>query len=472
MILKAKVFSDKYNLTLYLLITIISLFIQFVIILKTADNSIYVLAGLNLILLIVILYKGYIQNLAVFLIIINFLPLLYLDNDFHYKFAYEVLTAFPLVILTLLAVFHYVGKNSTFLINFTYLQKPVLLLVLYYSFIALVGLLGNNDTLWILIQLFHFLLYLLIFPIYYLFYKREHYHTSLVMLFIIFMLIALEYILFNQVLLNYRFVTFQSGFLPVVSGILFAYIILSKNLVYKIVATIFLFIIIAGAFVTLTRTLWVTTMLVLFFTWIFYLKSTKKLSAQRIIFYLILLTLPMYLVRDMGGGNGQQVTSGESIQYRTQSVASPLEDSSFLMRVEFSYYAFLKFLENPVFGSGLHDHLKYKIFNIDDSANYYIDNSWLYILWKGGIIGLLLFLWLYIRFFKTAYFVFHNSKNLKTKYLCLGILSGFLGLSLLGFLSPLLIKYKTNALIVLIFAYVEFERYNLDSNIKLEKSIE
>ena len=471
MILKAKVFNDKYNLLLFLLITVVSLFIQYVIILRSSDNSIYVLIGLNLILFIMVLYKGYIQNLAVFLILINFLPLLYLDNEFHYKFAYEVLTAFPLIILTLIAVLHYFSKSNIFLIKLTYLQKPILFLVLYFSIIAIVGFLGNNDILRISIQLFHFLLYLLIFPIYYLFYKREYYHTTLAVLLIISVLIAFEYILFNQVLLNFRFVTFQSGFLPIVSGIIFAYIILSKNLVYKIVATILLFIVIAGTFVTLTRTLWVTTILVLFFTWIFYLISKKNLSIKKIVFYLIILTLPLYLVRDMGGVTRQQVSSGESVQYRTQSVANPLEDSSFLMRVEFSYYALQRFVENPVLGNGLHDYITYKIFSMDSSPNYYMDNSWLYILWKGGIIGFLLFLWLYVRFFKTTYFVFNNSKDFKTKYICLGILGGFLGISLLAFLSPLLIKYKTNALITFIFAYVEFERYKLDSTTKLKRSI-
>lgn len=464
--IKAKIFSDKYNLLMFLFTIIITLFIQYVIILKTSDNSIYVLVGLNLILLLVILYKGYIQNLAVFLIIVNFLPLLYLDNDFHYKFGYEILTAFPLVIITLLAVYHYVNRSSSLFVKLTYLQKPIFLLVLYFSIIAIVGLLGNNDTLWILIQLFHFLLYLLIFPIYYLFYKREYYITTLVLLLIISILIAVEYILFNQVLLNFRFVTFQSGFLPIVSGVIFAYIILTNNLVYKIVAAIFLCIIILGTFITLTRTLWVTTVLVIFFTWIFYLKSKDKLSVKKIIFYLLILTLPLYIVKDIGGVSNQKVASTESVQYRTRSVANPLEDSSFLMRVEFSYYAIQKFLENPIFGSGLHDYLKYKIFSYENSANYYMDNSWLYILWKGGIIGLLLFLWLYIRFFKTTYFVFNNSKDFKTKFICLGIMGGFLGISVLAFLSPLLIKYKTNALIAFIFAYVEFERMQIANNNK------
>jgi len=177
------------------------------------------------------------------------------------------------------------------------------------------------------------------------------------------------------------------------------------------------------------------------------------------------------MVRDMGGSARQKVTPGESVQYRTQSVANPLADNSFLMRVELSYYAFQRFLENPLFGKGFGDYVKFKFTAVSNEAIYYIDNSWFYFLWKGGIIGLLLFLWLFARFFKTAYFVFNNSEDLRTKYLCLGILGGFLGIAFLGLLSPLLIKYKSNALIVFIFAYVEFERYKIESSIKSEKPI-
>ncbi len=129
------------------------------------------------------------------------------------------------------------------------------------------------------------------------------------------------------------------------------------------------------------------------------------------------------------------------------------------MRVELDYYAIQKFLKHPIFGSGLGDFVKYKIIKENVSPPvYYLDSSWLYMLWKGGIIGFLLFAWIYYRFFKASFFVLRNSKNLSTKIICLGLLSGFIGLSFLALLSPLLIKYKTNFLIVFLFAYIEFER--------------
>ena len=77
---------------------------------------------------------------------------------------------------------------------------------------------------------------------------------------------------------------------------------------------------------------------------------------------------------------------------------------------------------------------------------------------KGGIIGFALFTWLFLRSFKAAYYVFKNSTDRNAKIISLGLIGGFIGLAFLGILSPLLIKYKTNALIAFLFAYIEFER--------------
>ena len=179
---------------------------------------------------------------------------------------------------------------------------------------------------------------------------------------------------------------------------------------------------------------------------------------------LLMLLFPLLMISDINNINSQERSDINSLQYRTQSVTNPLEDASFLMRIEFSYYAIQKFLDNPIFGKGLGDYLKYKIVFLSNLPNYYLDNSWFYFLWKGGIVGFLLFLWVYIRFFKAAYFVSKNSTDIKTKYICIGLLAGFIGLSLLAFLSPILIKYKTSALIAFAFAYIEYERRSIINN--------
>jgi hypothetical protein len=52
------------------------------------------------------------------------------------------------------------------------------------------------------------------------------------------------------------------------------------------------------------------------------------------------------------------------------------------------------------------------------------------------------------------------------KSIVVGIISGIIGLIALGFLSPLIIKYRTNIIFPLLWGYLEFEYNNLNANIK------
>ena len=457
----------KYYFLSLLTLLITNILFQLVVILKLSNDSIYFLIGYDFVLLLIILYKEYIKDLITFLLIVNFVPLLYLNNEFHYRFEYEILTALPLFLIVMLMIFQYTYSTKNLSFRLTYLQKPIVLIVIYFSIHAAIDIINGQDTKWILLQLFQIYLYLIILPICYFLVKREYYMAVFYALLFISVVISFEYIVFNQIVLNYRFVTFQSGFLPLLSGVLFSYILFNKDIIKRIVGLILLIIVTTGALVTLTRTLWVTTFIVLFFVWIFYVISTHKLTLLKLIMVILTISASIIFVSDVSKNAGKELSPKNVVESRAKSVANPLEDSSFLMRVEFTYYAVQRFLESPIVGKGLGDYLRYKIFNTNKSANYFIDNSWVYFLWKGGLIGFLLFAWLFIRFFKASYTVLKNTSDIKVKYVTLGLLAGFLGLTFLGLLSPLLIKYKSNVIIAFIFAYIEFERMKIMN----EKSI-
>lgn len=411
-----------------------------------------------LFLISVIMYLDFLKDFSIFLLIITFLPLLLLNNDFHYDFNLELISFIPLFILFLFAIFTYFLNEKSFSFNVGYLELPVILIGIFWGISALFGIFSGRNGTWILIEFFHICLYLSIIPVSYLIKKREKYLVILKILILISILISVEYLIYDLYLVNGRFVTFQSGFMPLAIGVVFAYFLFSKHVVKKFGTIFVLGILIAGTFVTLTRTLWIITTLVLILTYLIYVKLNNKLNFIRIASLIIILITSSLVFK----GSTQHVQAKsvvlQSVKYRTGSISNPLEDSSFLMRIEFGYYAIQRFLEKPIWGSGLGDYLKYKIVFVSNLPNYYTDSSWLYFLWKGGAIGFLLFLWLYIRFFKGAYFVSKNSRDVRVKYICVGLLAGFIGLSFLAFLSPILIKYKTNALIAFLFAYVEYER--------------
>ena len=126
------------------------------------------------------------------------------------------------------------------------------------------------------------------------------------------------------------------------------------------------------------------------------------------------------------------------------------------------YYAFLRFSENPFIGKGLGDFVKYKIFLNLKVPNFYIDNSWMYLLWKMGIIGFLIYTIIIFRMLKTSLTIYKKSSNLYNKALSLGIFWGLIGLIFLGFLSPIMFKYKSNFIFAILIAYLEYTRLRID----------
>jgi hypothetical protein len=331
-------------------------------------------------------------------------------------------------------------------------------MVIYFVISGIVAWRNGGDVFWISYQVILISLYLMIFPIMYLIRKIDQYKKIFLFLLIVVILGSFEYLIFNLIGSTGRFVSFQSGFFPIAIGIILSYIIYNKNLTKKFLGTMILAIVVSGTFVTLTRSLWVTTFLVVIFIFLFYNIAQRQLTFIKIILLLIILTLPVFLIKDSGSGIDEPESKSNLVEYRTQTVTDPLEDSSFLMRIEFAMYSIERFLDSPLTGKGLGDYFKYKIFVETNKPNYYMDSTWLYLFWKGGIIGFLLFAWMYFRFFKVTYLNLINTDDTNIKIINLGLLAGMLGLTFLGVLSPLLIKYKTNALLALLFAYVETER--------------
>lgn len=459
--MKNNVLKRQDILLLLLIILPINFLIQYLILKFAQASSPYIFLAYIIFLFIIIISRQHFKNIIVVLLILNFLPLLYLNNDFHYNFTLELLSTAPLLLILFLAISHFFLYSKNFSIKITYLQKPILFFVIYFFISGIIDFFDQKDSFWLTVQLFHISLYLLIFPFYYLLSNRKDYYNILLVLFIIAVVISLEYIYYNLFIVNFRFVTFQSGFLPIVSAILFAYFLFAKKMIKRLGAIFLLSVIVLGTFMTLTRTLWIVTAIVILATFIVYYISQNIISVKRSVVILFLIILPLFIFGDQVILNNKQIKPAESVEYRTKSVANPLEDISFLMRVEVSTYAYNKFLESPIFGKGLGDFVKY-IFTVSSNERlFYIDNSWFYFLWKGGIIGLIIYLWLIIRFFKSTYFILRNSDNFQNKFLFLGLIGGFVGILTLGFLSPLLIKYKTNVLIVFLFAYVDFERNRL-----------
>ncbi len=471
--LSAKKGISTREMVYLFLILIMSFGIQIAVVSLISKYALILLIFFILFLFSVILYFEFLKDFSVYLLIVNFFPLLLLDNNLHYDFHLEMISFIPLFGLTLFAVCLYLLNERDLSIKMSYLELPVISLVTYFGLSALIAITKGRDNYWILIEFTHFFLYMLVFPILYLLKHRNKYLSVLKFLLVLSIIISLQYIVFDLLIFRGRFVTFQSGFLPLTIGVMFAYFLLNKD--KKLASFIILSILIIGTFVTLTRTLWVVTFLVMLSVYLIYLKYNNKLTVFKTSFLILILIFPVIISGDSVKKIQTKALVNQSVKARAESLSNPLDDSSFLMRVELGYYAVEDFLKHPILGDGLASYVKYKIMVFNRLPVYYIDSSWLYMLWKGGIIGFALFVWLFVRFFKSAFYVLKNSSDFNARIISLGLIGGFIGLSFLGIFSPLLIKYKTNALIAILFAYIEFERrsaLNKDTKILKEKALD
>lgn len=438
----------KNNLILFYLLCIV------VTILQVAVMKIFYLPLLPFIfcLLILSIIFMYQEKLPIALIFLASVSFIYINDIFNYTFKYILIQDLPIYMLIFIALTKYLLTADEFTFKLTYLNKSILILFFFSLFSAVYGFVNGYDTEIVLYELYNLSYYALAIPIVYLINDSDQYRKIFKFLLIFSIIVALEYIYINTVFSG-RFTSFHAGFFPVAAGILLAMIFYKKNNSKTVLLPVFcLGIILLATFFTLTRTLWAAVFMSLLYIFSHYFKIAKL---KFIGFALLLILMSVFLQQDNLNLKPSKKLN-EKAEERLQSVATPQTDVSFLMRIELGYYAIEKFLENPVIGAGLGNQLSYRFFG--NTKVVYLDNTWIYFLWKEGIIGFLIFLILYIRFFKECNFIIRNTHNIVTKTLCIGILGGFVGFMVFSMFSANLIKYsKTNFFYAIIFAFIEFE---------------
>ncbi|GMR25129.1 MAG: hypothetical protein BMS9Abin39_0407 [Ignavibacteria bacterium] len=453
----------KNNIFFLSSLVLLVILIELAVVQIAGEYALFVLAGINIAILVAIVLSGSEFHLPMLLIVINLIPLIYLNERFHYWIKWIIFQDVPLFILSLLALFKYVGYDKPFNFDLKYLRLPLIVLTVYAVFSMIVGIQNNNPRGFIINEIYHFFYYSFSIVIFYLIKERKYYKYIFISITVIAGLIAAEYLVIYKLSGWSRVVTFQSGIFIIALSIVFAYLILKKpNFIKKsLIIGTFIFIFV-GLILTLTRSLWVSGFVALLSIGALYLHLWKGISKIKISALIIIVLLPVFILGMRSDSKNIQRSASNEIKYRTESLANPTGDQSFLMRIELGYYIIIKFLESPIIGKGLGDTIKYKILSTSNLAVNYPDNSWLFVLWKGGIIGLLLFLWLYFRLFTQTYYILKNTQNIEVKIMTLAILGALAGLMVYSLFTAVLIKYKINIILAIIIAYVEYERRELN----------
>lgn len=417
----------------------------------------------------------FVKSLPVFLLLLCIIPFVYLSDTFNYNFIYVFLQDLPIFIFLLLGVFYYiVNKRNKMIISISYLQLPVVLLILYSLFSAILGLTKGQSLYQVSFEFYNIFYYFLIIPFVFLLKRDKYYKMLFYAIIFVSIIVAVEYLANNLILSpERRFTTFHGGFFPITAGLLFSSLLNSrKNAVKSLCLIGCLILIIGGSFVTLTRSVWVSVLVSFAVIGILsYIKNRNIVLTKKQIFSYSIIVL--FLISFMIFMNSDSPTKGkvsvaEKSETRMESIANPTSDTSFLMRVEIAYYIVQRFLSSPIWGDGLGATMRYRIFSHNEF--YYPDNSWLYMLWKGGILGLFLFLWIYYRFFRQSYRIFRKPEDKFAEVISLGLIGGFAGSLLFSFFAANLIKYsKTNFLIAICFAFIEYKSHSYTNENKTEK---
>jgi O-antigen ligase len=439
-------------------ITALNLIFQVFMLRTLGSNAILLLVALD-ILFVVIVANYAIKNIFLLLLIVNLIPLVYFNNVFHYTLLWVLIQDLPLFLLLIIGLFKAIRERELSVIRFTYLNKMLYLFGFYFLFLAILGFFKQRNSTQIINELYHALYYVFAIVLAYQLKKRSDFRKIFILIIAIGFVVGIENIYMNLFSGAKRFVTFQTDILCLPIGLLFSYLLFYKKKFTYYSALFALLVIITGVAVTLTRSLWISVVVTLVSILLLYLKQYKKVSVKKMMVYSVLLIIPVLIFSsDAGQSNSKQGVN--SISYRTQSIANPSSDLSFLMRVEIGYYVLKEFLKEPVFGSGLGASVQYKLLAQAGLEVFYPDNSLLYFLWKGGIIGFIILIWLYIRLFRQTLWLFKNNTSIESKILVLGVWGGIWGLWFAGLFAASLIKYKFDIIIALVFAYIEFEKQN------------
>lgn len=320
-----------------------------------------------------------------------------------------------------------------------YLLLSFLLLATFSFFY---GIFSGNPlfrTLEDFVVIFYYAFYFLVL----IYFQDEKWQKILIIsIIVVSLLVSLEYLI--PFLLTFqikRYATDQQHLFNLVYPLLFSYIILGDETKYKILAFLSLIPVTLAVIISFTRALWITIPFSIFVILIIYLFSYKKPKSRRTIFLLLgsiilIIAITYFLIR--------KENLRKFIKIRAQTFAQLTEDISILERIYAGQYLLKEFKKSPILGVGLGTVYPAPITKKGIKHFSWMDSLYLNLLWKMGLIGLIIFLLIYYFFFKNVVKIFKSPKNNFQKWVSLGVLSAFISLIIISIESAVLLIYRFN----------------------------
>jgi len=236
-----------------------------------------------------------------------------------------------------------------------------------------------------------------------------------------------------------RIVTRQThvmlAFLPLIISRIFVEHSSFKKICFALMASVIMLAII----ISQQRGLWVgTTVSLCIFIGLYVLQPGSKKKKLRILFLaLILFSAVLFLLIVT------QPATSQLLFKRVLSLLWGFSDPSMQLRISDTQRVLAQWQKNCgsiMIGSGLGAQFE----SIDPmrTSPYFIDHSWIYLLWKTGFIGLGLFILLFLRTLISGFKAVKYGMNHENRMLAAGILSGLSGLIVVSFTNGCLVFYR------------------------------
>lgn len=363
-----------------------------------------------------------------------------------------------IVYVTLLIIIGYFILDLTMnprIVCKTRMNLPILIILVSIFTNTLIGIMNGNKGEFILSDLLVLSLYGFYFIIPTLINKKETLFTILRIFVICTAIIAAEYFLiFFYHLSRGEFVRINPNqgqififSLPLLIGI----IIKKRN--SKITNVLLLSLIaasLAALGISLTRGLWIsTTIAILTMLFLFRKEINKKVLLGGLIFIISgFVVILAYFTLVTGLDTLALILS------RAETFLELGQIASVQQRILTNQRVLEHILRNIVLGAGLGGHIVYSHLR----AVYYvfwIDNSYLMLLWKLGIAGAIAYVWIIIKSLTTSIRIFKSTKNATIKVFTGAIISFIIAFSILGISTPIMLKYALNIVWILLIALLD-----------------
>jgi len=208
------------------------------------------------------------------------------------------------------------------------------------------------------------------------------------------MIISLQIIYYYfYVTFGDRVITRQANLLIISFISALAYILyFSEDIFNKILLGSSMILYLISLIIIMQRSLWIGFIISLFLFILLYQRKFIKSNFKKIVlvFLIFFILFGTYLIYE------SIVIDKSVLEERTDVIGKKGKTFSIGARILSYYHAFRLFLQNPILGKGMGDSIITPYLNQREIG--IVDNSYLVVLWKMGIIGFLIFLFLYVKF--------------------------------------------------------------------------